>query len=533
MIRRLTNRRVSATAMSALLLLAVSCTDMPVPTAPAPADRIQPPTTISRNISPNIDLDQPNLTLQYKNNVGAIIDVTPPWGSLVNVFATDAVRFDHFTSDGWVVVYNQFDVTRTNSRPVMALYNKYRGILRWWWWNDQQPAGPSNYVSYALALDGNNTSALNFTGEFAKDYTVRSYRPFAVKSNNPAYTNGLTKDAWYYFDTEFAYDPQIAGQPQASYSLIVNSWSTSVSKVRLSGDVNGTIQGTISGSGSNASLFGSIIGSLTQTKYENATVVTNSGSEANAPTSLSNKINDAINTSLASAIRSSLNQLATQGLNILASPLSNLFTSILSSGNNPQQKVQLSLAAKLNVTGDITTDATAMNLVGALPGTARGDPSGYLPYYNQTLGLFNLAAPPQVRWHVITGLYPPAEPWQTDIQYFPPVAPTIILNPAIASEVTLSPVTASVIYIEQYSGQETFYNPNYPDSNTLANMSIINSLYGNVWHGFSAPYAIRYNGWTGTPEGNIVLQISFTVTPNNGSPPVDVVKIYRPTFVNY
>lgn len=522
--RSVADRFFSTAAMSALLLTAACTTEIPF----EPVSAVRPAT--SAIISPNVDLDQPNLILHYKNMQGVVVDVIPPWGSAVAVYATDNIRFDHFTRDGWVVVYNTFDVQQTNARPVLILYNKYRGNLRWWWWNDQVPAGPSNYLTYALMIDGNNTSALNFAGEFAKNYAVRSSHPFVVKTNSASFNQGLLNQAWYYFDTQFAYDPQITGQPQASYSLAMNGWATSESKIKLSGDINGTINGTINGSGKGVNLFGSLIGSITSTSYENAVTVMDNGAKADA--SLKNKINTAIGGGLSDAIKSSLNQLATQGLQILSSPLSNLFGSIISSDPTPQQKVELNLAAKINVSGDITTDVPAVKFTGAIPGTTRGDPSGYLPYYNETLGLFNLAAPPVVRWKVVTGLYPPPSGGQKDVQYFS-VTPSVVLNPAIAGEVTLSQVTASLIYIKTYSGKETFTNSNYLASTNFTNWAVVNNVFGNVWYGFSAPYAIRYDYWSGIPEQNIVVRVKFTVSPTNGSPPVEVVKLYKPTFVPY
>lgn len=514
--------------LSLLFLFAAGCTEV---TSPTPKRSFQAPTGVSRNISQNIDLDQQNLTLYYKNDNGTIVAVTPPWGSAVAVYALDNIRFDHFSPNGWVVVYNTFDTTRTNERPVMILYNKWRGILRWWWWNDQDPPQGSGYLTHALMIDGDSTSALNFEGEFAKDYNVRSYHPFVVKTNNQQFSGGLINGAWYYFDTQFAYDPRITGRPQPTYSLAMNAFATTTSKVKLSGDINGTIAGTITGSGTNATLLGGLtIGALSQNSYQNGVAVVNNGGDAN--NTLSDKINTAVSSGLATALKNNLSQLASAGLKIIGTPLANVFTSLVSSDPSPQQKVNLSLAANLNVSGDITTDWSAGKFSGAIPGTARGDPSGYLPYYNGTLGAFNLAAPAQVRWQVANGLYPPKSPGQTDVQYFP-VTPTVVLNPEIADSVAISQVVASVVYIQQYSGKETFYNPNYLSSSPfLSYFPVINSLYGNVWYAFSAPYAVRYNYWSGTPETNIVEQITFTLSPKNGSPPVEIVKYYKPTFIH-
>ena len=519
---RLIARCVNTLAVPALLLGSAACTGVVDPVLPhSPA--------ISAVISPNLDLDATEQLLHYKNTYGVINDVIPPWGSAVSVYAADNVRFDHATADGWVVVYNMFDVGQTNSRPVLALYNKYRGLLRWWWWNDQDPAAASNYLTYALSIDGNNTSALNFTGEFAKASNAQSLHPFFVTGNSATFNQGLANHTWYYFDMPIAYDPAIAGQPQASYSFVVNGWATSVAKLTLEGDINGTINGTITGSGSGITLLGSAIGSITQTSYKNSTTVISNGPSAKV--SLTDKINTAISSGLADAIKSNLNTLATQGLNVIGSPLSNLFGSLLSSAPSPQQRVSLNLAAKITANGELKTETAAITFRGALPGTARGDLSGYVPFYNETLGAFSLSAPPIVKWRVVTGLYPLPGPGQKDIQYTA-VAPTVVVNPAIAGEVTLSPVSASLIYIRDYSGSEPLYNYNYLANPSFSGWTPVNSLFGNAWFSFTQPYAIRYNSWSGTPEDRIVVKVSFTITPKNGAPPVEVVQIYRPTFVN-
>lgn len=518
--RRTGSRSVSAGIIPAFLLLVGACTGITDPVAPMRQ-------SISAKISDNIDLDQQNLLLQYKTPQGTIVDVIPPWGSGAAVYATDNIRFDHATQDGWVVVYNTFDVTQTNSRPALVLYNKYRGLLRWWWYNDQVPAGPSNYLTYALMIDGNNTSALNFVGEFMKDNTVRVTHPFDLKSNSSMFNQGLINQAWYYLDTPFAYDPQIAGQPQASYSLALNGWATSEAKVTLDGDINGTLNGTISGSGGSVNLFGSVINGISSSTIQNSTIVTDNGTKTEA--SLQDKISSSVSSGLADALKSNLNTLATQGLQIIGSPLSNVFSSILSSNPSPQQKVELKLAAKITLNGNVTTEQPAVVFKGALPGTTRGDPSGYLPYYNETLGAFSLAAPPVVTWKVMS-TYPPSTNGQKNIQYFAQ-RPTVVVNPAIASEVTVSLPEVSLVYIKLYSGKEVFSNYNYLANPNFTGWNPINNVMGNLWFSFSAPYAITYNQWTGTPEQNIVVRVAFTVTPNNGSPPIEVVQMYRPRYV--
>lgn len=485
----------------------------------------------TQKISPFVDIDAPNLLLQYKNIVGVVQQVIPPWGSAVSTSAPDNIRFDHFTADGWTLIYNTFDVEQTNSRPVLVLYNRFRGILRWWWYNDQVPAGPSNYLTYALMIDGANTGMFNFRGEFAKDYTKLDNHPFVVKTNTAQFNQGLLNQAWYYFDTEFAYDPNVKDKPQTTYSLALNGWATSAAKITLQGDINGTVNGTIEGSGSGVSLFSNLIGSITSSSITNSVQHIDNG--AKAKVSFEDKINTAVSSGLADAVKTNLNKLATQGLQILSSPLSNVFSSIISSSINPQQKVSLNLSAKINLTGDLTTDQPAVLFKGAVPGTARGDLSGYLPYYNEPLGAFNLSAPPIVRWRRVTiPTYPPQPTGTVQIQYLADNNAAIVLNPAIASQVTVSPPSITLMYLKTYSGKEPITTASLTYNN-FSGWAVINNVAGNVWYAFSAPYTINYNYFSGTPETSIAVRVSFTLTPTNGSAPVEISKIFKPNFVPF
>ena len=522
--------------VAALLLSVSACRKMaetspgssPAATETAVFNKMVRNNSSTQKISPNIDLDAPNLLLQYKNMAGVIQQVIPPWGSAVATSAPDNIRFDHFTADGWVVVYNMFDIEQTNSRPVLVLYNKYRGILRWWWFNDLQPAFASQFLTYALAIDGANTGMLNFRGEFAKDYTVLDPHPYVLKTNTAAFNQGLANQTWYYFDTEFAYDPNVKNKPQSTYSFALNGWATSTSKVSLQGDINGTVNGTITGSGSGISIFNNLVGSITASSYKN--VVQNVDNGAKAESSFKDKINASINSGLADALKSSLNKLATQGLQILSSPLSNVFSSILSSQVSAQQKVQLALNAKVTVSGDITTELPAVLFKGAVPGTARGDLSGYVPYYNEPLGVFNLSTPPIVRWKRVTiPTYPPQPTGTVQVQYLVDNTASIILNPAIASEVTIGPPSISLVYMKTYAGTEPMTYGSLT-SNNFNGWAIVNNMGGNVWYAFSAPYVINYNYFT-APEKALAVRVSFTITPNNGSAPVEVSKMFFPKFV--
>jgi hypothetical protein len=85
-------------------------------------------------------------------------------------------------------------------------------------------------------------------------------------------------------------------------------------------------------------------------------------------------------------------------------------------------------------------------------------------------------------------MYPPPPPGSKDVQYLVQVPPSVVLNPAIANEVTMGPVSVTLVYQKQYSGMDRAYNPNYLSSTALSNFTLINNVYGNEWYAFSAPY---------------------------------------------
>jgi hypothetical protein len=80
-------------------------------------------------------------------------------------------------------------------------------------------------------------------------------------------------------------------------------------------------------------------------------------------------------------------------------------------------------------------------------------------YYNNTLGVFNLSSPPVVKYKVVR-MYPPPPPGYKDVQYLVQLPLGIVLNPAIANEVTVGPLSVTLIYMKQYSGKDVSYNPN-------------------------------------------------------------------------
>jgi hypothetical protein len=231
-----------------------------------------------------------------------------------------------------------------------------------------------------------------------------------------------------------------------------------------------------------------------------------------------------------------LSKLATQGLQFLTNPLSTMLSSLVSSKQGANQSVELKLAAKINLNGQSVSTTPVKFFKSAIPGTARGDNSGFLPFYNEPLGVFSLSSQPVVNFKQVYTSYPP-DPNLKEIQYLVSTNLPFVLNPAIANEVTVQPPSVRLIYLRTYNGKEPL-SSNGNSINSSASFQsfgspwpVINNVMGNHWVGFSAPYVVKYNYFSGTPEDNIVVHVTWKIVPNNGSDPIEIVKMFKPQFI--
>ena len=60
------------------------------------------------------------------------IVVRVPWSNSVNILYDPIIRYDFKSIDGWKLLYNTFNPNYFASGHFFALYNKYRGILRYY-----------------------------------------------------------------------------------------------------------------------------------------------------------------------------------------------------------------------------------------------------------------------------------------------------------------------------------------------------------------------------------------------------------------
>ncbi len=470
---------------------------------------------------------------EYRNQNNILQTVIPPWGSGVSVTIPDIIRFDHKKKDGWVLLYNLFDKDLYNPHPMIILYNKYRGVVRFFYYHIQNTPEGSNYLSNAFIFDGNATSHLNFSNDFAQNITEKLAHPFEIQSNIEALNTGVSSGTWYSFDHELAYDPDIKNYDADDISIELRSWASKNSLVDLTGSVDGNISGYIQTSGSSISLFNNLINDISiANTTKNITTSIFSNNKDDVKQTLIDKIDNKVSSGLADAISSSLSKLASEGLNFLSSPLSKLFNSAISTSIDNKQRVNLDLSAKIALKGSLTSEVPIFNMKFITPGTKRTtEIPGYYPYElnDKTLGIFNISAKPIISKQTTVYLTSNRTDTRAETYYrLNPNSFDLIINPAIQSEIVISNVKKDILWIKKYQ-ERTFDNHT---SNSASISNLVNITAGNEWYLTGQSFVAVRQPFLGYVPANLAVRVSFTVTPKNGAEPVHIVKTFRPTIDN-
>jgi len=166
------------------------------------------------NLDPNWnwnDINAQYIRVYGKNSLGSPIDdpgalgsnMTLPWLTAGNPLAVP--NPDIKTEDGWVLVFKDVGTpTRRVEFPFFAVYNKYRGTLRFFIRNAQNTS--ANYFIARLSYNDKNytASSLSFTADSASS-TMSDYSRFEEQS---VLSHSNTYNSWHNFDFVLAnYDP--------------------------------------------------------------------------------------------------------------------------------------------------------------------------------------------------------------------------------------------------------------------------------------------------------------------------------------
>lgn len=306
-----------------------------------------------------------------------------PWANgSVKGFSSD-IWYDYKVSDGWSLVYNVFNTSSLPANPWFALYNKYRGLLRIYVYVTTNGFTTSNYLTSGLNLapDAVNSSILNFIGQDLVDVSLNQSVATKIEPTQ------LATGTWYASQYEIAYDPQIA---TSTFQQLGLNWTlkwTSVSRVSLQGTEQGTLNGTIS---TPAPAF-NLANSLMNGALEATGLAVFQNNKGTSPDFSKNTLG--LPALAFSAIQDGLNS----GLNGV---VKNLFSGIFGGNSSNSQEVNLTLNAQIQLTGTISNGGALIPDPGlglGIPGISNSQSaSGYIPGYNQPVGVFNLSGKPAI-----------------------------------------------------------------------------------------------------------------------------------------
>jgi len=326
-------------------------------------------------------------TADYMPTPAGSQTILVPWANgSVRGFTSD-IQYDYLPVDGWKLLYNTFDPAKPlPSNPFFVLYNKYRALLRVYIYVTTNGFQNSDYLTTGLNLGPNaiNSNMLNYSGQDIVDMNIDSTIKIASKIEPTQIATGV----WYATQYEIAYDSNI--KTSTFQQIGVNStinW-TNVSTISLGGTAEGTIKGSITSPGSSPfSLSKILTGTLDAVGASFFTA--NKGSSTTNPGE-GNKLG------LPAAIFNASSTALTSGLSdIVKGFFSGIFGGKTGGVN---QSVSLTTNTNINLTGNSTQNGALWPNPGlglGIPGTINSQSAvGYLPYYNEPMGLFYLSNTP-------------------------------------------------------------------------------------------------------------------------------------------
>jgi len=426
-----------------------------------------------------------------------------PWNSGTTAIDPSIVS-DYKSADGWKMVWNTFSPTTSAINPqttlFMALYNVYRGLLRFYLW--QPPTAiATDYITHGLSLytSSGTSSMLNFN---AQDILTagQNQASFSQVYNQAININGGT---WYVLQYEIAYDPNIANTSFPNFGVTWASKYATVSSIALNGTLNGSITGTIGAQPAstdinfNNLLTNGVVTALGSAKY----------------LSLGSSYKDAINSGLQNIVKG-------------------FFSGIL---GNSGQAVSLNINAEMKFTGNLVTNGGLENMKLVLPGQQNSQSAdGNIPAYNNLMGVFNITTMPIVQIDESdNGSFQTTDPydgsacteaWINAKCWFDVNSVHILWNPAIinssANGATINNLNIDLLTIEPSPGGTekvgNYYVTSYRNPSASAPVTIHLNTQVCPAGGTAQPYV---------PQ--LLVRVSFDVVPNNGAPKTTIVKTYN------
>jgi len=433
-----------------------------------------------------------------------------PWSTQSGSPVDPGFLNDISSSDGWVLVYNTFNNTTLPYPPLpagglyFALYNKYRGLLRYYLYIPQGFMTNSVNIQHGLSVvsgSGQNTSMLNFEGTDMVDANSRA-QGFS-KTNNVGVAFG---GGWYGMQYEIAYDPNFANT--SNLWLQWTSKAINISTITVSGTTTGTITGAITQQVPPASLQSILAQGLT----------------------IGGEIYSMASVTAPDKTIKLIKALLDGGQKMLGGQIDGILSGIAGGSHTNTQAVDLKMNGTINMTGSINSQTPLFPNTFNVPGqisTQGIAPSQGGALYSSPLGVFNLASRPNVNANYFLGLG-----WSADGRRQINVAstkfiwtpPAVIVNPAVTANANVSVIKTDLIIYNPYYGTNIFNKFTGGVDETIGEKKARTnptSFIGLAPLSFATTATL-----TPTSQNVVAIRITVKVTPNNGAPPSTIVKTF-------
>lgn len=431
-----------------------------------------------------------------------------PWANGSVRGFSDDILYDFKKNDGWELVYNVFNTSTLQANPYFVLYNKYRGLLRIYIYVTTNGFTTSSYLTSGLRLGPNtiNSYMLNYIDQDIVDLSVKKTDVTKVEPTQ------LASNVWYASQYEIAYDPNVAS---ANYQDIGLNWSlkwTNVSTINLGGGLVGSIKGTIASPTSQFNLGGNLI-----TGALNATGLTVFNNNKGTGPDQADNNGLGLPAFVFKGIRDGLNA----GLSGL-STVKNLMNVIFGGNSSNSQEVNLTVNANINLVGSQTSSGAFIpdpGLLLGIPGVSNSQTaSGYVPAYNQNMGVFYILGKPRVT--VTYTQQDPAPNWDgpTNRYYLNNFAIEsssfqFLINPILSNIANVQVINQEVLLPELIADPYNHFYAYTPSIETVGSKKFYN---GYTIDGSKIELGVNH----------AVVHVTLKVTPNNGAPESKIVKTF-------
>lgn len=419
---------------------------------------------------------------------------------------------DYKSNDGWALVYNTFNpnvMPYANTQPpgglYFALYNRFRGILRFYLYIPSGLFGSSSNIEHGLAVYTDNSSAskmLNFDGVDLVD--VNNNTAAFTKTNNTGVAVG---GGWYAMQYQIAYDRSFSGTAYPHLGFTWNSRTVSISQVQL----NGTQQGTFSGN------------------------ITQRSTGFNWSSALINGILGAAEiygTAGAGFLGTMGDNMKNAAIGGLAGNVAGFFSGIFGGNGSNTQEVDLTMNTTLSLAGSLTSSQPLVPNSLVFPGQTIANTVGApKPLVAYPLGLFNLTGRPTVNVTTTSSIvHPPFDPTVPYTQYVNNyTVDAAIFNSVFITNNNVINSTVSGATIQNLSTKIELLNPNTGyDFRTNGTYQNIGGTIAYEAPNLTTQYTVEHL----QPFNNLVaVKVSFSVKPNNGAPTSFIVKTFLANLV--